>query len=65
MDLDAVVSTVSKKFSDKKIGIWGMSMGTTITSRAYPSIKDKIDFIIVEGFVTDVMAIVDRYEKLN
>lgn len=65
LDLEAVVSTISKKFKNKKIGIWGMSMGTTITSRAYPSIKDKIDFIIGEGFVTDVTAIVDRYKKLD
>ena len=34
-DLEAVVNVVSKKFEDKKIGVLGMSMGTTIISRAY------------------------------
>ncbi|WP_339864841.1 alpha/beta fold hydrolase [uncultured Algoriphagus sp.] len=61
LDLEAVVDNISKKFKDKQIGIWGMSMGTTIASRAYPAIKGKIDFIIGEGFVTDTSAIIDRY----
>ncbi|MDR7128376.1 putative alpha/beta-fold hydrolase [Algoriphagus sp. 4150] len=65
MDLQAVINTISRKFKDKKIGILGMSMGTTIVSRAYPDIKDKIDFIIGEGFVTDTSAIVDRYKGLD
>ncbi|WP_192349986.1 alpha/beta hydrolase [Algoriphagus sp. Y33] len=65
LDLKAVVNTMAEKFKDKKIGIWGMSMGTTIASRAYPEIKDKIDFIIGEGFVTDTSTIVDRYKGLD
>src|SRR5690606_29062186 len=65
LDLEAVVDNISKKFKDKQIGIWGMSMGTTIASRAYPAIKGKIDFIIGEGFVTDTSTIIDRYKKLD
>lgn len=42
-----------------------MSMGTTIISRAYPEIKNQIQFIIGEGFVTNPSAIVDRHEKLG
>lgn len=64
-DLEAVVNTVFSKFPDKKIGIWGMSMGTTIASRAYPAIKRKIEFIIGEGYVTDTLAIIDRYKAMD
>lgn len=65
LDLEAVVDNISMKFKDKQIGIWGMSMGTTIASRAYPAIKRKIDFIIGEGFVTDTSTIIDRYKELD
>src|SRR5690606_12276000 len=58
-DLEAVVETISKEIPNKKLGIWAMSMGTTIASRAYPQIKGQIDFIIGEGFVTDPDGIVD------
>ncbi|MBD8488142.1 alpha/beta fold hydrolase [Echinicola sp. CAU 1574] len=64
-DLEAVINTVELKFKSKKIGVWAMSMGTTITSRAYPNIKEKIDFIIGEGYVTDTLAIIDRYKSLD
>ena len=64
-DLEAVVNTVSLKFQNKKIGIWGMSMGTTIASRAYPALKGKIDFMIGEGYVTDTLTITDRYQALD
>lgn len=60
-DLEAVVNTISLKFQDKKIGIWAMSMGTTIASRSFPAIKGKVDFIIGEGYVTDTSKIIDRY----
>lgn len=62
-DLEAVVNNISNKFSNKKVGIWSLSMGTAITSRAYPNIKEGLDFIIGEGFVTDTAYIIDRYEE--
>ncbi|GAB3222798.1 alpha/beta hydrolase [Algoriphagus aestuariicola] len=65
LDLEAVVGFTSKKFADNEIGVWGMSMGTTIISRAYPKIKNQINFIIGEGFVTNPSAIVDRHQKLG
>ncbi len=61
-DLTAIVDNIYTRFQDKKIGIWAMSMGSIITSRAYPSIKGKIDFIIGEGYVTDTSAIIDKYQ---
>ncbi|MDO6436089.1 alpha/beta fold hydrolase [Cyclobacterium sp. 1_MG-2023] len=64
-DLEAVVDTIAEKFNDSKIGVLGMSMGTTIASRAFPSIKDKVDFIIGEGYVTDTSAIIERYKALE
>jgi len=63
LDLEAVVETISNKIPNKKIGIWAMSMGTTIASRAYPQIKNQIDFIIGEGFVTDPDEIVGYYRQ--
>src|SRR5690554_2395915 len=45
-DLETVVNAASSKFSskfpDKKIGVWGMSMGTTIASRATRHSKEKL-----------------------
>lgn len=64
-DLEAVVETMSKRFHDKKIGVWGMSMGTTVVSRAFPKIKSRVDFIVGEGYVTNPVAIVARYQKLD
>lgn len=63
LDLEAVVETISKEIPNKKLGIWAMSMGTTIASRAYPQIKNQIDFIIGEGFVTDPDGIVGYFKK--
>lgn len=64
-DLTAVVNEISHKFEGKKIGLWGMSMGTIITAKAYPLIHEKIDFIIGEGYVTDTSLIIDRYQAKN
>lgn len=61
-DLAAVVNEISNRFSDKKVGVWGLSMGTTVASKAYPEIKEKLDFIVGDGFVTDTAYIVDRYK---
>lgn len=62
-DLTAVVNNISKKFSDKKVGVWSLSMGIIVTVKAYPDMKEKLDFIIGDGFVTDTAYIIDRYKK--
>lgn len=62
-DLEAVVTAISNKFTHQKIGIWALSMGTTVTSRAYPKIKNYISFIIGEGYVTDTSYIINRYKE--
>lgn len=51
-DLEAIVKYVSQNYNDFDIGIWALSMGTTITTLTYPRIENQIDFIIGEGFVT-------------
>ncbi|MBN3581046.1 alpha/beta fold hydrolase [Algoriphagus aestuarii] len=61
-DLEAVVSEISQRMQNKRVGIWAMSMGTTIVSRAYPQIKNQIDFIVGDGFVTRPDLIVDYYK---
>lgn len=62
-DLEAVVTNISNKFTNQKLGIWALSMGTTVTSRAYPKIESDISFIIGEGYVTDTSYIVNRYKR--
>ena len=62
-DLEAVVDNISNKFSNKKVGIWSLSMGTIITSRTYSNIREELDFIIGEGFVTNTAYMIDRYGK--
>lgn len=57
-DLQSVTRMISEKFEGKKLGLWGMSMGTTIIARAYPNLNNQIDFIIGDGFVTDPNSIV-------
>ena len=64
-DLEAVVDSISEKYTDKKIGVLAMSMGTTIASRAYPLIESNIDFIVGEGYVTDTLAIANRLKAKN
>ncbi|GAB4250379.1 MAG: alpha/beta hydrolase [Ekhidna sp.] len=62
-DLEAVVTAISKKLTNQKLGIWALSMGTTVTSRAHPKIKNDINFIIGEGYVTDTSYIINRYKE--
>ncbi|MCH7412879.1 lysophospholipase [Belliella sp. R4-6] len=62
-DLIAVGDFIYQKFPNKKIGIWGMSMGSIIAVKAIEKLQDKISFLVVEGFVTNVSLITERIEK--
>lgn len=62
-DLEAVVATIAQKMSTKKLGIWALSMGTTIASRAYPRVKNQISFIVGDGFVVDPEGIAAFYHS--
>lgn len=62
-DLEAVVATIAQKMSTKKLGIWALSMGTTIASRAYPQVKNQISFIVGDGFVVDPEGIAAFYHS--
>ncbi|WKV10986.1 alpha/beta hydrolase [Marivirga harenae] len=50
-DLEAVVNFAKKRFTNKGLGIWALSMGTMVTTYAYDGIKDDIDFVIYDAFV--------------
>lgn len=65
IDLTTVCKEIDKKFPEKKIGIWALSMGTIITTLAMPDLKKNIDFIIGDGFVTDLKIVVDRIERIK
>lgn len=64
-DLVAVARETDNRFSHGKIGVWALSMGTIIVTRAINHLKGNIDFIVGEGFVTDVEKVVDRIEKVK
>ena len=64
-DLMAVVAVVAKEFKGKQIGIFGMSMGTTITNRIIYKLQKKIDFYIADGLVVDTDVIVSRWNQNN
>lgn len=50
-DLKAIVDFTDKRFKDKSLGIWGLSMGTMVTTYAFGEIKGDIDFLIYDAFV--------------
>jgi len=64
-DLISVVDKVYLDFKDFKIGIWALSMGTIVTTRAYDKIKDKIDFIIGESYVVDTDIFIGRIKTIK
>lgn len=53
-DLTSVVDKVSQTYKADRIGIWGLSMGAVVAVQAYERIKDHVDFMILEGLVTDL-----------
>ncbi len=59
-DLDTVIKSVRKKFSNDTIGLYALSMGTYVSLIR----KEKIDFLVAEGFFTDPYKVVDRI-KVN
>jgi uncharacterized protein len=61
-DLISVAEFIHQKFPDKQIGIWALSMGSIIAVKALESLKDKINFLVTEGFVTDTTQLVDRIQ---
>ncbi len=60
LDLDSVIKTTREKYPNDKIGLYSMSMGTYISLLR----KEKIDFLIAEGFFHNPQKVVDRI-KIN
>lgn len=64
-DLTTVVKKVSQTYKNDRIGIWGLSMGAIIAVQAYSKIKDHLDFMILEGLVTDLEIHASRLKELK
>ncbi len=60
LDLDSVIKATRGKYPRDKIGLYSMSMGTYISLLR----KEKIDFLIAEGFYHNPQKVVDRI-KIN
>jgi len=56
LDLDSVIKATRDKYPNDKIGLYALSMGTHISLLA----KEKIDFLISEGFYNDPKKVADR-----
>jgi uncharacterized protein len=59
-DLTAVVKFVDRKFKHKKIGVWALSMGTMVLVESLRKTSKIIDFVIGDGFVTNLDKIKSR-----
>lgn len=56
LDLDSVIKSTREKYPTDKIGLYALSMGTHISLLR----KEKIDFLIAEGFFHDPFKVIDR-----
>lgn len=56
LDLDSVIRTTRQKYPNDKIGLYAVSMGTHVSLYG----KEKIDFVIAEGFYNNAQKVVDR-----
>lgn len=56
LDLDSVIKATRNKYANDKVGLYSMSMGTYISLLG----KEKIDFLIAEGFYYDPQKVVER-----
>ncbi len=64
-DLKSIVDFTKIRFTDKSIGIWGLSMGTMVTSYAFEDIKDIIEFLIYDAFVFNPNDHIQRIKSLK
>jgi pimeloyl-ACP methyl ester carboxylesterase len=62
-DLISVVQFAKNQLSENKTGIWGQSMGTIMATQAAQ--KEKLDFLILEGFVLSPALITERIKALK
>ena len=60
VDLDSVIKQTREKYSNDRIGLYAMSMGTYVSLLR----KEKIDFLVAEGFYHNPEAVVERI-KVN
>ena len=60
LDLDSVIKATREKYANDKVGLYALSMGTYISLLR----KEKIDFLVAEGFYQNPQKVVDRI-KIN
>ena len=60
LDLDSVIKATREKYTNDKIGLYSLSMGTYVSLLR----KEKVDFLIGEGFYHDPQKIIGRI-KVN
>lgn len=60
LDLDTVIKATREKYPNDKVGLYSLSMGTHISLLR----KEKIDFLIAEGFYHNPQKVVERI-KIN
>lgn len=64
-DLSAAVTYAKANIPHRRLGIWGLSMGSILATQAAARKKNSIDFIIAEGFVVDTGQQVNRIKSLK
>ncbi|MFM6994382.1 MAG: alpha/beta hydrolase [Sediminibacterium sp.] len=62
-DLISVVQFCKLKFRENKTGIWAQSMGTIMATQAVQ--KEKVDFLVLEGFVLSPTLIKQRIKEFK
>ncbi|MEQ1587860.1 MAG: alpha/beta hydrolase [Cyclobacteriaceae bacterium] len=61
IDLDTVIKSVHSKYPTEPVGLMALSMGTYISLLR----KEKIDFMVADGFYYNPQLVVDRYKTLQ
>ncbi|MBY0434240.1 MAG: lysophospholipase [Cyclobacteriaceae bacterium] len=61
VDLDSVIKETRARYPQEKIGLLALSMGTYVSLLR----KEKIDFLIADGFYHDPQAVVDRLQSIR
>lgn len=61
VDLDSIIKETRSRYPQEKIGLLAFSMGTYISLLR----KEKIDFLVADGFYHDPQAVVDRLQSIK
>jgi alpha-beta hydrolase superfamily lysophospholipase len=59
-DLVAVVKKTKAMFPNKHIGVWALSMGSMVLVKSLNQINGDLDFVILDGFITNIERVSKR-----